>query len=393
MPWQESSTMSLRLAFVQACLDRREKIVTICDRFEISEKTGHKWLRRFRDGGEAALADHSHAARAHPHHVGDAVVARILALRKKHPLYGPVKLRDWLEQHEPGTCWPAPSTIGDLLKGAGLVHRRRQRHTGHAPLVSGRTVASTPNLVWTADFKGQFRVGAGVYCYPLTVLDLHTHFLLGCTSLPSTAVRTARAQFVRLFSEYGLPAVLRTDTGVPFAQPNALGRLGSLAFWWVRLGIRPEHTRPATPSENGAHERFHKTLKAHTTRPTSAPTLRAQQQRFDRFQTEYNTERPHESTVAHRPPASAYVPSTRPYPSRVPTLYYPDADDVRRVDGSGAIKWRNHAIFLSHNLARMDVAVHEVDDDTFRIRYAQLILGSFDLRRARFTPDVRWEAE
>jgi transposase InsO family protein len=381
------------LAFIQACLDRREKIVEICDRFEISEKTGHKWLRRFATGGEAALADRSHAVHAHRHHVEAIVVARILALRKKHPLYGPVKLRDWLEQHEPGTTWPAASTIGDLLTRAGLVHRRRQRHGGHAALVSGRTVASAPNVVWTADFKGQFRVGAGGYCYPLTVLDLHTHFLLGCTSLPSTAVRTSRAQFIRLFTAYGLPDVLRTDNGVPFAQPNALGRLGSLAFWWVRLGIKPEHTQPATPSENGAHERFHKTLKAHTTRPSSAPTLRAQQHRFDRFQTEYNTERPHESTVAHRPPACAYTPSARPYPTRLPTLYYPDADDVRRVDSSGVIKWRNHAIFLSHNLARMDVAVRGLDDETFRIRFAQLILGHFDLRRVRFTPDVRWATE
>ena len=392
MPWQESSTMSVRLAFIQACLDRREPIVTICERFEISEKTGHKWLRRFREGGEAALADQSHAARAHPHHVESAVVARILALRKKHPLYGPAKLRDWLEQQEPGTTWPAPSTIGELLKRAGLVHRRRQRHAGHAPLVSGRTLASASNVVWTADFKGQFRVGAGMYCYPLTVLDLHTHFLLGCTSLPSTAVRPARAQFIRLFSEYGLPDVLRTDNGVPFAQPNALGRLGSLAFWWVRLGIRPEHTRPATPSENGAHERFHKTLKAHTARP-SAPTLRAQQLRFDRFQVEYNTQRPHESTVGRRPPALAYTASARAYPARLPALHYPMAEEVRRVSTSGAIKWRNHNIFLSHNLARMDVAVRELDDETFRIRYAQLILGHFDLRRARFIPDVRWAAE
>jgi putative transposase len=392
VPWQECSAMSVRLAFIQACLDRREKIVTICDRFEISEKTGHKWLGRFRAGGEAALADQSHAPRTHPHHVEAAVVDRLLALRKKHPLYGPVKLRDWLEQHEPETTWPAASTIGELLKREGLVHRRRQRHAGHAPLVNGRTVASAPNVVWTADFKGQFRVGAGMYCYPLTVLDLHTHFLLGCTSLPSTAVRTARAQFLRLFGEYGLPDVLRTDNGVPFAQPNALGRLGSLAFWWVRLGIKPEHTRPATPSENGAHERFHKTLKAHTTRP-SAPTLRAQQQRFDRFQVEYNTERPHEATVGHQPPAVAYTPSARPYPARLPALHYPDAEDVRRVSSTGAIKWRNHAIFLSHNLARLDVAVRELDEETFRIRFAQLILGHFDLRRARFTPDVRWETE
>lgn len=271
MPWQESSPMFERLRFVQACLDRRVPISAVCHRFGISEKTGQKWLARFREGGEAGLGDRSHAPHRQAHRLDPALAARVVAVRKAHPLWGPEKLRDWLVQHDAAVRWPAISTIGELLKREGLMASRRRRPVTHARLESSRTAATAPNVVWTADFKGEFRLGSGPYCYPLTLLDLHSHFLLRCQALASTAVPAARARFTRAFLEYGLPTVLRTDNGVPFAQPNALGRLGALAFWWVRLGIRPEHIQPATPSENGAHERFHKTLKAHATRPPARP--------------------------------------------------------------------------------------------------------------------------
>lgn len=289
----------------------------------------------------------------------------------------------------PATRWPAVSTIGELLQREGLVRPRRRRAATHGRRGSGRTVASSANVVWTADFKGHFRVGTGAYCYPLTVLDLHHHYLLGGRAFPTTAVALARRGFARLFAEYGLPEVFRTDNGVPFAQPNALGRLGALAYWWVRLGIRPEHTRPATPSENGAHERFHKTLKAHTTQP-AARLLVAQQRQFNRFEREYNTVRPHESTVDHRPPGDAYVPSPRPYPRTVPPLQYARTDEIRRVDPAGAIKWRNHAIFLSSNLSGEYVALTETAQAVIQIRYARLILGTFDPTTKRFTGEVQW---
>ena len=256
--------------------------------------------------------------------------------------------------------------------------------------LDGRTIAAAPNDVWTADFKGEFRLHAQrTYCYPLTVLDLHSHLLLRCAALPTTAIAPARRVFERLFREYGLPTVLRTDNGIPFAQPNAIGRLGALGFWWVRLGIRPEHTTPARPAENGAHERFHKTLKAHTLLPPAA-SFATQQQRFDRFQVEYNTERPHESVPAHRPPAQAYQPSLRPYPTRLPALEYPDATATRRVDCAGDFKWQNQRVFLSGNLAGTDVGFYEEVPDVLTVRYAALILGEFDLPARRFTARVRW---
>lgn len=221
------------------------------------------------------------------------------------------------------------------------------------------------------------------------MLDLHAHFLLGCTALPSTAVAGTRAQFVYLFREYGLPEAIRNDNGVPFAQPNALGRLGALAFWWVRLGIRPEHTTPATPAENGAPERFHRTLADATARPPAA-TREGQQRRFDAFRREYNTERPHAALPAHVPPARLYAPSDRPYPTRLPALCYPASADVRRVSTTGTIRWRTHSIFLSSHLAGDIVSLTPTDAELVTVAYAALKLGDLDPYTGRFRPDVRW---
>ena len=391
MPWRESSPMSERFAFIVACLNRTEGIVALCDRFGISEKTGHKWLQRFKTEGVDGLANRSRAPQHQPHRMSAAVAAKIVKLRRKYPQYGAAKLRDWLTQHHPTERWPAASSVGELLQRAHLIRAKRRRHHAaeRAALDGAPTRALEPNMVWTADFKGEFRLRSGGYCYPLTVLDLHTHYLLGCTALGTTAVATTRQVFVRLFREYGLPTVLRTDHGVPFAQPNAFGRLGSLAFWWVRLGIRPEHITPATPSENGAHERFHKTLKAAATRPAS-PSFLAQQRRFDRFRAEYNTERPHESVPGHRPPGSCYTPSVRPYPTRLPTICYPTATAVRLVDTNGFIKWRTHPLFLSSNLAGEYVGLTPTDQELVTIAYAALALGDFDPYTNRFNPRVRW---
>lgn len=387
--------MSEILAFIQACLDRTDPIVKICDRFGISEKTGHKRLKRFREDGLPGLADRSRARLTHPYRIAPETAAQIIALRRKYPLYGPQTLHDILVQSEPEKHWPAASSIGELLKSANLIPSRRRRHTvKERALDTGRTRALEPNIVWTADFKGQFRLrsAGGIYCYPLTVMDLHSRYLLSCTALDTTAIEPTQRIFARLFREYGLPSVVRTDNGVPFAQPNALGRLGSLALWFVRLGIRPEHIKPATPSENGAHERFHRTLKAATTRPSS-PSLQAQQRRFDSFQTEYNEHRPHRSLPDRRPPATFYSSSARPYPTKPPALIYPENWTVRLVNANGCIKWRNQRVFISSNLAGQYVGLYETEAAAFTISYGLLELGLIDVDTNRFTPRIRWREE
>jgi transposase InsO family protein len=389
--------MSERLDFIQACLDRTEHIVRICDRFGISEKTGQKWLKRFKQGGFAALEDRSHAPKNHNGRITPEVRERLVALRKKYPLYGPETLRAWLDLHEPrenGLKWPAPSSIGDLLSREGLVRKKRRRNL---PVESAqgeesreRSNALAPNDVWTADFKGEFRLdrGLGQYCYPLTVLDLKTHYLFACRALSSVAIDPAKAVFEELFREYGLPKVMRTDNGLPFAQPNAFGKLGKLSYWWVRLGIRPEHIRPGKPQDNGAHERFHRTLKAAATIP-SKKNLQAQQKRFDSYIHEYNVERPHAS-LERRPPAQLYERSPRAYPEKLPAIIYPEDSEVRLIDSGGSFKWKSENHFLTKSLSGQYIGLVENAADLVVISFGALELGVLDLELNRFTPRLRW---
>ena len=385
--------MSLRLDFVRHVQQRRCPISEVCQAFGISEKTGHKWLLRFRADGPAGLVDRSHRPHTAAHQVDPALAAMIVALRHAHPTWGPRKLRAVLDRRDPARCWPAPSTIGALLHRHGLVHPRRRVGGGPArwtPLDQLLTRAQGPNDVWTADFKGEFRLGTGAYCYPLTVLDAHSRFLLACRALPSTASVPAERVFTQLFHTYGLPRVLRSDNGVPFASPLALSRLSRLAVWWIRLGIRPERIAPGAPQQNGAHERMHRTLKAETTRPP-APTARAQQRRFTAFRTEYNTERPH-AALALTPPASHYHASPRPMPARLPGLDYPPHAEVRRVLTTGIIKWHATPVWLTGALVGQDVALEQSDTESWTIRFGPLVLGTLDDRTRRFTPGSYWKA-
>ena len=393
MPWRESSPVSERKEFIKACLDRRRKIADVCCEFDISEKTGYKILRRYRDFGEAGLEDRSHAVLNPRFRITPEVEEHIIALKREHPDYGPRLIHDRLVQHEPLKHWPAASSISDLLNRHGLVRKRPRRNYDQerAHLNSHLTKASEPNLVWTADFKGQFRLrsGLGLYCYPLTVMDLSSHFLLGLKALGTTSIELTMREFSHMFREYGLPRVIRTDNGVPFAQGNSIGRLGQLALWWVRLGIKPEHIRPGKPSENGAHERFHKTLKAAATKPAS-PSLSSQQQRFDEFREEYNVHRPHSSLRGRRPPQQFYQRSSMSYPEKLPPLIYPDGAMLRLVMSGGHIKWRNERIFLSSNLAGEYVAIVEGVGDSFSLSYANLQLGRINAETTSFIPGVRW---
>jgi putative transposase len=267
---------------------------------------------------------------------------------------------------------------------------RRWRHNKNVgrPLDTGLTLAAAPNDVWTTDFKGEFRLGPGPYCYPLTVLDAQSRFLIGCTGLFSTSTLPVQIVFKRLFQRYGLPEVIRSDNGVPFASPIALGRLSKLSVWWIRLGIRPERIELGHPEQNGQHERMHRTLKAEATRPPSA-SLVQQQQRFDRFRREYNDERPHES-LGQRPPASCYTPSSRAFPSPLPAPEYPAHFDVRRVTRNGVISWRGQYVFLTKALAREDVGLEETDTDTWNLSFGPLSLGSYHSPSNTFIPELRW---
>jgi transposase InsO family protein len=271
---------------------------------------------------------------------------------------------------------PAISTAGDLLARRGLVKkRRRRRHDEHPGVVPIRTTA--PNDLWTADFKGHFRTRDGLYCYPLTVADQHTRYLLACHGLLSTKGDGVRPVFERLFREYGLPQAIRTDNGVPFATTGIHG-LSQLNVWWLRLGIQHQRIRPASPQENGAHERMHKTLKGEAIRPPRS-TCVTQQRAFNSFRRLYNDERPHEA-LHGRPPASLYHPSRREYTGTLPPVAYPGHFIVKRVTNAGTIRLRTRLLFIANALKQHPVGLEEVDDGIWSIHFCRVLLGRVDER-------------
>lgn len=380
----------MREEFVEQAMSGRHPVAALCNAYGISEKTGHKWLNRFKEEGRPGLSDRSRAPRESPQRISLEVRREILALREKHPTWGPKKLCVVLRRRVPEMHWPAASSIGELLRREGCVQPRRRRSVGTGlPIDSGLTVATAANDVWSTDFKGQFRLTDGELCYPLTAQDTFSRFMIGTTALSSTASLPVEIAFTRHFKEYGLPKVIRSDNGVPFASPSAIGRLSKLSVWWIRLGIRPERIDPGEPQQNGTHERMHKTLKADATRPPSS-SLSEQQLRFDRFRREYNDERPHES-LGQETPASCYSASTRSFPARLPDLSYPGHCEVRVVTQSGAINFGGRRFQISTALTNQELGLEETDDDLWTVSFGPLVLGTLHYPSSTFIDEVRWK--
>src|SRR5512141_168776 len=330
MPWKECSVMDERLRFVARLLDG-ESMSAVCREFGISRKTGYKIFTRYKDQGLEALCDRSRRPVRYANQLPSQIESQIVTLKQEKPHWGARKIRELLVRRLAGDVRvPAKSTIHAVLHRHGLVagiRRPRSRATG-TPLSAG----TGPNDLWCADFKGEFKLGNGQYCYPLTVTDHASRFLLLCEALESTREDTAITAFEQLFRARGLPAAIRSDNGVPFASPNALFNLSKLSVWWLRLGIDIERIRPGHPQQNGRHERMHLTLKNETTRPPGMNSLQ-QQARFDAFVREFNTERPHEA-LAMKTPAEIYATSPRPYQG-LPEISYPLHDRDLMVTACG----------------------------------------------------------
>jgi len=370
MPWRETCTMDERLQFMAAWLGGEDCRSSVCARYGISRKTGYKWASRYAADPSAGLTDRSHAPLRVPHKLEADVAALIVALRHRHPSWGPRKLRAALMLREPDRGWPAASTIGDLLGREGLVQRRRR---GSPPLVRSEPFSpiTQANDTWCMDFKGWFRTRDGQRCDPLTVSDAHSRYLLACRIVPPTGEGVG-PQIERLLHEYGLPGTIRTDNGPPFASAGA-GGLSRLSVSWLKLGVGLERIEPGCPQQNGRHERMHRTLKADTASPPAAdPT--AQQARFDCFRHVYNQERPHEA-LGQVPPATVWRPSARPYPSHVEDPSYPSDHAVRRVRSNGEIKWGGNLVFVSDALIGEVVGVAETLTGDWIVRFASIDLG------------------
>ena len=355
--------IKFREKFIQDMLDYEGTFREYCSRFGISHETGYDWRRRFEAEGKAGLEPRLSTPLTLPHATSMVVEELLIAARRRHPSWGPRKLKSWLLKRHPSVELPASSTIGDILKRAGMVTPRRRRRRGY-PSPTPFAPCDAPNDVWTIDFKGQFRTQDGVSCYPLTLADGFSRYLLRCDGYAHPTEDVARRSLEAAFREYGLPRVIHSDNGTPFSS-RSLGGLSRLSVWWVHLGIVPERSKPARPSDNGRHERMHRTLKAEATVPPQAH-LGAQQRVFDAFRQEYNEIRPHEA-LGQEPPASCYSASPRPYPRRLPEIEYSHQHEVRTVSPSGHVKWAGKPLFLSSMLAGEAIGFLQVHDGIWRV--------------------------
>ncbi len=381
MPWNETSVMDERLRFVARLLEG-EAMTDVCRDFGISRKTGYKIYNRYKEHGLEALTDRSRRPVRYANQLPQQVESLIVTLKQDKPHWGARKIRELLVRRLAGDVRvPAKSTIHAVLDRHDLVRRarrRRNRATGTA-----LSAGIAPNDLWCADYKGEFQLGNRRWCYPLTVTDHASRFVLLCEALEATREDLAFTAFERLFAERGLPLAVRSDNGVPFASPNALFNLSKLSVWWPRLGIAIERIKPGRPQQNGRHERMHLTLKKEATRPPGGNALQ-QQQRFDDFVREFNHDRPHEA-LAMKCPAELYSPSARPYRG-LPELSYPFHDREILVTACGRLCLHRKKINVSAVLAGQKLGIKEVDEGIWLVTFMHYDLGYFDLEQKTLQP-------
>lgn len=379
MPWKDTNAMQQRIQFIRDWLKRTHSVSDLCALYGISRKSAYKWIERYLHDGPDWAMDRGHEARVVHNRTPPEVELALMQMRAQHPSWGARKLLHRVGQQQPELPLPHESTVCEMLKRNGMVKARpRRRAIGHPGRPSA--VVSCPNDAWSADFKGQFRTGDGKYCYPLTVTDNYSRYLLECKGLEGTRLEPTKAVFTRLFKEYGLPRRIKTDNGVPFAAPT-LGRLSQLSVWWLRLGVLPELSEPGKPQQNGRHERMHKTLKDEATKPPGANS-RVQQRKFNVFRREYNEVRPHEA-LDMSTPAQMYRPSPRPMPQRLPQMEYPDRFEVRYVSGNGGIRWHKQWVNVTSALIGEHVGLEPVDDGLWDVYFGVMKLGRLHERHMR----------
>jgi putative transposase len=380
MPWKECHVMDERLRFVARLLEG-EKMAPLCAEFGISRKTGYKIFDRYKDCGVAAFSDRSRRPYRQANRLPPQLEAVIVRLKREYPGWGAPKIREKLRRQSTAPHLPAISTVHAVLDRHGLVKRRRRRRPGATGTALSRP--AEPNALWCADYKGEFMLGDHRYCYPLTITDFASRYLLTCEALSTTQEKFAFTVFERTFKEFGLPHAIRTDNGVPFASAHALYGLSKLAVWWLRLGIEIERTTPGHPEQNGRHERMHLTLKKEATKPAAANVLQ-QQARFDTFVEQYNRERPHQG-LGRKMPADVYARSPRVYRG-LEELTYPFHDATFTVTQCGRICFKARKVNLSHVFAGQNVGVTQVGERVWLVTFMRYDLGYFDDETCRLEP-------
>jgi putative transposase len=380
MPWRECHVMDERLRFVARLLEG-EKMASLCAVFGISRKTGYKIFERYKDCGMGAFSDRSRRPYRQANRLPVPIEATIVRLKREYPGWGAPKIREKLRQQALGVHLPAISTVHAVLDRHGLVKRHRPCRSASAGTALSHP--AEPNALWCADYKGEFMLRNRQYCYPLTITDFASRYLLTCEALATTQEKFAFTVFERTFKEFGLPLAIRTDNGVPFASGHALYGLSKLAVWWLRLGIQLERIAPGQPQQNGRHERMHLTLKQEATKPAEANVLQ-QQARFDAFVDRYNQERPHQA-LDMKVPADVYARSPRVYRG-LEELTSPYHDVTITVTHCGRLCFLGRKVNLSQVFAGQNVGVAQVGERVWLVTFMQYDLGYFDDETGRLEP-------
>ncbi|KTD35667.1 transposase (ISmav2) [Legionella moravica] len=381
MPWKETVAMRERIKFISNYMEKSfDSFSELCAFYGVSRKTGYKYVNQFKESGIDGLKERSRSPHRHGLKTAQWMEDNILKIRKKHTSWGGKKIHNWLQQEYPETEWPSKSTIDDILKRNGLVRKRRVR--GHvAPYNEPFSLCTNPNDVWSIDFMGQFYLGNKKRCYPLTVTDNFSRYLLDIRAFDAISSLKTKETLENLFMIHGLPKAIKSDNGVPFASTGIAG-LSQLSIWLIKLGIIPERIRKGHPEENGRHERMHLTLKIETTLPPMNDQV-AQQIRFDEFRKEFNEERPHEGIDFQRP-FRLYSNSERAFPKRLPKIEYDTRHvETRKVRSNGTIKWKGKEIFLSELLIGETIGFIPRSDDQWNLHFSFMPISIFNEREQK----------
>lgn len=377
MPWKVISQMDIKIGLTKDWNDEHFSITDLSHKYGVSRPTVYKWLKRYKRDGIEGLKEKSRAPERCPHRTSGEILDIVIKEKLRNRKRGPRKVRAQLKRKHPELELPAVSTIGYWLKKEGLVEPRKKR--SHVPpYTEPFSECKEPNDVWSIDYKGQFYMKNWHVCYPLTISDNFSRFLLGCKALKGPRYDPTRCYMESIFREYGLPDAIRSDNGTPFAG-RCIGGLSRLMIWWILLGIIPERIRKGHPQENGRHERMHRTLKSDALNPV-AGNLKEQQKAFDNFRHEYNNERPHES-LNDQMPSDYYRKSNRPYVEQPHPPEYDHNYLVRQVHHSGEIKFMGRTFYLTELLTRQPVGLREIEDGLWQLQFSFYVLGAIDLRK------------
>lgn len=385
MPWKDTTAMEQKLEFINEWRSGNFNFTQLCKEFGISRPTGYKFIKRYREKGLEGLKELGRQPHSHPRQTSDRLVKAIVKLRKAHPRWGAEKIWKLLQKDFELDEIPCVSTISRIIKRNGLVvsRKRRPRVKPVYPIFDPKTC----NEVWSADFKGKFRMGNKRYCHPLTIADSYSRFVFTAKGLYGERFGPTQKEFRRIFREHGLPKQIHTDNGRPFGAIQAIQRLTRLSVWFIEHGVDPVYSDPAHPEQNGRHERMHRDLKAEVTKPPGY-NLRAQQRKLNRFVNEYNYQRPH-SALGLETPGSVHISSRREYKNRITSWDYPGHFQVRKVCRNGALRWRSTKwVMISTTLIGKHVGLEEIGEGIWRVLYRQKLLGYFEEKVLRIQDEL-----